>query len=113
MFLIFLAGDRDRNYVEVATSSKPTIGTGGQHDAIALAPASNMTATDLDVSEIAVPRHRYQRLAHSPTLKIHGCHLPSIDRERGKTHTRNFNDGIDLGQSTRTLYRPGRRETAF
>jgi len=76
VFLIFLAGYRDRNYVEAATSSKPTIGTGGQHDAIALAPASNMTATDLDVSEIAVPRHRYQRLAHSPTLKIHGWSPP-------------------------------------
>jgi hypothetical protein len=60
VFLIFLAAYRDRNYVGAATSSKLTIGTGDQDDAIALALASNMTATDLDVSEIAVPRHRCQ-----------------------------------------------------
>ena len=83
VFLIFLAGYRDRNYVEAATSGKPTIGTGEQDDAIALALASDMTETDLDVSEIAVPRHRYQRLAHSPTLKIHGwvTSLRSIESE--------------------------------
>jgi hypothetical protein len=47
-----------------------------------------MTATDLDVSEIAVPRHRYQRLAHSPTLKIHGrvTSLRSIGSEGRLTH---------------------------
>ncbi len=60
MFLIFLAAYRDRDYVEVATSSKLTIGTGDQDDAVAFALASNMTATELDVSEIAVLRHRCQ-----------------------------------------------------
>jgi hypothetical protein len=53
VFLIFLAAYRDRYYVGAATSSKLTIGTGDQDDAIALTLASNMTATDLDVSEIA------------------------------------------------------------
>ena len=57
VFLIFLAAYHDRNYVEAATSSKLTMGTGDQDDAIALVLASNMTATDLDVSEIAVPSH--------------------------------------------------------
>ena len=70
VFLIFLAAYRDRNYVGAATSSKLTIGTGDQDDAIAFALASNMTATDLDVSEIAVSRHRCQRLARSDNLKI-------------------------------------------
>jgi hypothetical protein len=70
VFVVFLAAYRDCNYVEAATSSKLTIGTGDQNDAIALALASNMTATDLNVSEMAVPHHRRQRLAHS--LKIHG-----------------------------------------
>ena len=60
MFLIFLAAYRDRDCVEAATSSKLTIGTSDQDDAVALALASNMTATDLDVSEIAVARHRCQ-----------------------------------------------------
>jgi hypothetical protein len=60
VFLIFLAGYRDRDYVEAATSSKLTIGTGDQDDAVVLALASNMTATNLDVSEIAVARHRCQ-----------------------------------------------------
>jgi len=73
VFPIFLAAYRDRDHVEAATSSKLTIGTGDQDDAIALAPASNVTATDLEVSEIAVPRHRRQRLVRSHTLKIHGC----------------------------------------
>jgi len=73
--IILLAAYRDRDHVEAATSSKLTIGTGDQDDAIALAPASNMTATDLEVSEIAVHRHRCHLLAHSHTLKIHG-HLP-------------------------------------
>ena len=88
VFLIFLAAYRDRNYVEAATSSKLTIGTGDQDDAIALALASNMTATDLDVSEIAVPRHRCQRLAHSHTLKIHGwiTSLRSIGSEGRASH---------------------------
>jgi hypothetical protein len=72
MFLIFLAAYRDRNHAAAATSSKLTTGTGDQDDAIALALASNMTATELDVSEIAVPRHRCLRLARSHTLKIHG-----------------------------------------
>jgi len=76
VFLIFLAAYRDRNYVGSATGSKLTIGTGDQDDAISLAPASNMTATDLDVSKIAVPRHRCQRLAHSHTLKIHNWTPP-------------------------------------
>jgi hypothetical protein len=88
VFLIFLAAYRDRNYVEAATSSKLTIGTGDQNDAMVLAPASNMTATDLDVSEIAVARHRYQRLAHSHTLKIHGwiTSLRSIGSEGRASH---------------------------
>ena len=90
VFLIFLAGYRNRNSVEAATSSKPTIGAGDQDDAIALALASNMTATDLDVSKIAVSRHRCQRLARSDNLKIHGW-LTSlrVDRKRGKSLTRN------------------------
>ena len=109
MLLIFLAAYRDCNYVEAATSSKLTIGTGDQDDAIALALASNMTATDLDVSEMAVPRHRRQRLARS--LKIHGwitC-LRSIGSEREEPHTK-FDDGIDLSQSTQTFNCPRRRE---
>jgi hypothetical protein len=60
MFLIFVAAYRDRDYVEAATSSKLTIGTGDQDDAVTLALASNMTATDLHVSKIAVGRHRCQ-----------------------------------------------------
>ena len=75
MFLIVLDAYRDCDHVVAATSGKLTIGTGDQDDAIALAPASNVTATDLEVSEIAIPRHRCHRLAHSHTLKIHG-HLP-------------------------------------
>ena len=39
-------------------SAFDSIAQGG--DAVALAFASNMTATDLDVSEIAVARHRCQ-----------------------------------------------------
>ena len=78
---VFLAAYRDRDHVEAATSSNLTIGTGDQDDAVALAPASNMTATNLEVSEIAIPRHRCQRLVHSHTLNIHGWstshgHLP-------------------------------------
>ena len=65
MFLIVLDAYRDRDPVEAATSSKLTIGTGDQDEAIALAPASNMTATDLEVSEIAVHRHRCHRLVRS------------------------------------------------
>jgi hypothetical protein len=72
VFLIFLATNRDRDYVAAATSGKLTIGTGDQDDAIALALASNMTATDLDVSEIAVARHRFQTYVRSHTL----FHLP-------------------------------------
>ena len=67
VFLIFLAAYRDRDHVEATASGKLTIGTGDQDDAIALALASNMTTTDLDVSEIAVPRHRCQRLVRSLT----------------------------------------------
>ena len=113
MFLTFLAAYRDRNHVEAATSSKLTIGTGDQDDAIALALASNMTAADLDVSKMAVPRHRCQRLAYSHTLKIHSwtTSLRSIGSEE-EPHTK-FNDGIDLSQSTQTLDRPGRREVAL
>jgi hypothetical protein len=87
VFLIFLAAYRDRNYAEAATGSKLTIGTGDQDNAIALAPASNMSATDLDVSEIAILRHRRQRLVHSHTLKIHGwiTSLRSIGSE-GASH---------------------------
>jgi hypothetical protein len=59
VFLIFLAAYRDRNYVDAATSSKLTTRTGDDNDAIALALASNMTTPDLDVSEIAVTRHRW------------------------------------------------------
>jgi hypothetical protein len=40
----FLAAHRDRNSVDVATSSELTIGTGDQDDAVALAFAGNMTA---------------------------------------------------------------------
>ena len=83
MFLIFFAAYRDRDYVWAAASSKLTTGTGDQDDAIALALASNMTATDLDVSEITVPPHRCHRLA----LTI--GHLPSVDRKRGKSLTQN------------------------
>jgi hypothetical protein len=46
VFLIFLAAYCDRDHVEAASSSKLTIGTGDQDDAIALASASDMTATD-------------------------------------------------------------------
>ena len=83
MFLIFLAAYRDRHPVGATTSDKLTIGTGYQDDAFALALASNMSATDLDVSEIAVARHGCQRLAHSRTLKIHGW-TPSVIRSEGK-----------------------------
>jgi len=72
MFLNFLAAYRHRDLVGAATGDKLTTGTGDHNNAIALALASNMTASDLDVSEIAVPRHRCQRLVHSRTLKIHG-----------------------------------------
>lgn len=57
MFLDLLAAYRDRNCVEFATNSKLTTGTGDQDDAVAIALDSNMTATDLDVSEIAVARY--------------------------------------------------------
>jgi selenocysteine lyase/cysteine desulfurase len=60
VFLNILAAHRDQNRVDVATSSKLTIGTGDQDDRVALASASNMTAIVLDVSEIAVARHRYR-----------------------------------------------------
>jgi hypothetical protein len=88
VFLTFLAAHRDRNYVEAATSSELTIGTGGQDDAIALAFAGNMTATDLDVREIAIVRHRCHRLVHSHTLKIHGwiTSFRSIGSERKASH---------------------------
>ena len=88
MFLIFLAAYRDRDHVEATASGKLTIGTGDQDDAIALALASNMTTTDLDVSEIAVPRHRCQRLVRSHTLKIHGwiTSLRSIGSEGRASH---------------------------
>ena len=88
VFLIFLAAYRDRNYVGAATSCKLTSGTGDQDDAIAFAVASNMTATDLDVSEIAVSRHRCQRLARSDNLKIHGwlTSLRSIGSEGRASH---------------------------
>ena len=88
VLLIFLAAYCDRNHVEAASSSKLTIGTSDQDDAIALALASNMTATDLDVSEIAVPRHRCHRLVHSHTLKIHGwiTSLRSIGSEGRASH---------------------------
>jgi len=88
VFLIVLAGYRDCNHVAGATSSKLTTGTGDQNDAIALALASNMTATDLDVSEMAVARHRCHRLVHSHTLKIHGwiTSLRSIGSKGGASH---------------------------
>jgi hypothetical protein len=60
VFLNFFAAYSDRNCVEVATNSKLAIGTGDQDDAIALAFAGNMSATNLDVSKIAVARHRCQ-----------------------------------------------------
>jgi FixJ family two-component response regulator len=65
VFLIFLAAYRDRDCVEAATNSKLTIGTGDQDNAVVLALASNMTATELDVSKSAVTRHRSQTLARS------------------------------------------------
>ena len=88
VFLTFLAAYRDRNYVAAATSSKLTTGTGDQDDAVTLALASNMTATDLDVSEIAIVRHRYHRLVHSHTLKIHSwiTSLRSIGSEGRASH---------------------------
>ena len=88
MFLIFLAAYRDRDHVRATASGKLTIGTGDQDDAIALALASNMTTTDLDVSEIAVPRHRCQRLVDFHTLKIHRwiTSLRSIGSEGGASH---------------------------
>jgi len=57
LFLNFLAAHGDRNCVEVATDSKLTTGTGDQDDAVALAPNRNVTATALDVGELAVSRH--------------------------------------------------------
>jgi hypothetical protein len=69
---IFFPAHRDRDYVVRATSGKQTIGTRDQHNAIALALASNMAASDLDVSEIAVARHRHQTSVRSHTL----FHLP-------------------------------------
>jgi hypothetical protein len=89
MFLNFLAAYRDRDFVGAATGDKLTTGTSHNNNAIALALASNMTTSDLDVSEIAIPRHRCQRLVHSHTLKIHGYHLPSVDRKRAESLTRN------------------------
>jgi hypothetical protein len=67
VFLIFLVAYRDLDYVEAATSSKLTIGTGDQDDPVALALASNMTATELDVGKFAVTRHRSQALVCSHT----------------------------------------------
>jgi hypothetical protein len=72
VFLNFPATYRDRHHVGAATGGKLTTGTGDHNNAIAFALASNMTAADLDVSEIAVARHRCQRLVQSYTLKIHG-----------------------------------------
>jgi hypothetical protein len=72
VFLVFLAAYRDRNYVEAATSSNLTTGPGDQDDAVALALAGNMTATELDVSKFAVTRHRSQTLVRSHTQ----FHLP-------------------------------------
>jgi len=46
VFFIVLDAYRDRDHVEAATSSKLTIGTGNQDDAIALAPANNVSARD-------------------------------------------------------------------
>jgi hypothetical protein len=59
----------DRDYVAAATSGKLTIG-GDQDDAITLALANNMTAAELDVSEIAVTRHRCHSAHSSHTLSI-------------------------------------------
>jgi hypothetical protein len=56
VFLNFLAADRDRNCVEVATNSELTTGAGDQDDAVALALDSNVTATALDVGKLAVSR---------------------------------------------------------
>ena len=67
VFFIFLTAHRDRNRVEAATSSELTTWTGDQDDAIALALASNMTATELDVSEMAIASHRCHKfMAGSP-----------------------------------------------
>jgi hypothetical protein len=88
VFLIFLAAYRDRNYVGAATSSKLTIGTGDQDDAIAFALASNMTATDLDVSKVAaLPMPTVGTFSHFENSWLD--HLPSVDRKRGKSLTRN------------------------
>jgi len=71
LHFIFLVAYGDRDQVEGASSGKLTIGTGDQDDAITLASASNMTATKLDVSEIAVTRHRCQTVVGSShTLSI-------------------------------------------
>jgi hypothetical protein len=100
VFVIFLAAYRDRNYVEASASSKLTIGTGDQDDAV-----------DLDVSEIAVARHRCQTHVRSHTLKIHDwiTSLRSIGSKREERHTK-YGDGIDLSQSTRTLDVQGGRK---
>ena len=68
MLLIFVAAYRDHHYREAATSSKLTIGTPDQDDAVTLALASNMTATDLHVSKIVVARHRCQTQAFSHSI---------------------------------------------
>jgi hypothetical protein len=69
---IFFPAHRDRDYVARATSGKQTIGTRDQHNAIALGLASNMAASDLDVSEIAVARHRPNVCAFSHSVPFAG-----------------------------------------
>jgi hypothetical protein len=95
--LIFLAAYRDRHHVGAATGGKLTTGTGDHNNAIALALARNVTAPDLDVSEIAIPRHRCQGLVQSYTLKIHGW-ITSLRSKRGREPHTKFDDGIDLHQ---------------
>jgi hypothetical protein len=73
VFLIFLAAYRDPDYFASATSGKLTIGTGDQDDVIALTFASDMTANDLDVSEIAIARHRCQMHVRSHIHSICRC----------------------------------------
>ena len=85
MLLIFLAAYCDRNHVEAATSSKLTIGTGDQDDAIALALASNMTAPDLDVRENrrpSSPMPMADAFSHFENSRLD--HLPSVDRKEGR-----------------------------
>jgi hypothetical protein len=73
LFLTFLAVHRDRNRVDVTINSKLATGSRDQDDAVALALDRNVTATDLDVSENAVARHR--RHTHVRSHLVLSCSL--------------------------------------